>query len=128
LKVAYVDTSCLVAVALDEPGARGMAAKLRKVDRLFSANLLEAEFRSAMQREDVTAGVDQYLSAISWILPERALTAEIRVVLEHGYIRGADLWHLSCALYLCGDPTMLPFLTLDDRQRAVAAALGFPAG
>lgn len=127
MKVAYVDTSCLVALALDEPGARGLAARLRRVDRLFSANLLEAEFRSAMQREEVSAGVDQYLSAISWILPERTLTPEIRVVLEHGYVRGADLWHLSCALYLCGDPRMLPFLTLDDRQREVAAALGFPA-
>jgi hypothetical protein len=46
-------------------------------------------------------------------------------VLEHGYLRGADLWHLACALFVVDEPDMLTFLTLDTRQQEVAAALGF---
>ncbi len=118
MKVAYVDTSCIVAAAFGESEARGVTTALRSTDRLFSSNLLEAEFRAAMRREDVDAGADDYLSSISWILPERPLTTEIRVVLEHGYVRGADLWHLSCATYLAGDPACMQFLrSTSDRAR-----------
>lgn len=46
-------------------------------------------------------------------------------LLEVGYLRGADLWHLACALYLVEDPPEISFVTLDDRQRTVAAGLGF---
>ncbi len=126
MKLAYVDTSCVVAAAFAEPGARRVTMALRSAERLFSANLLEAEFRAAMRREDINAKTEDYLAGISWILPERLLTTEMRIVLEHGYVRGADLWHLSCATYLAGDPSALPFLTLDERQGEVAAAMGFP--
>jgi hypothetical protein len=46
-------------------------------------------------------------------------------VLEVGYLGGADLWHLACALYLVEDPPEMSFITLDDRQGTVAAGLGF---
>lgn len=45
--------------------------------------------------------------------------------LEVGYLRGADLWHVACALYLVEDAPELSFLTRDERQSAVAEALGF---
>lgn len=48
MKLAYVDTSCLVAIAVAEPGARKVAGRLGRLDRLFSSNLLEAELRSAL--------------------------------------------------------------------------------
>lgn len=41
------------------------------------------------------------------------------------YVKGADAWHLACALYAAGDPRDLTFLTLDRRQRTVARRLGF---
>jgi uncharacterized protein with PIN domain len=50
---AYVDTSCLVAIAFDEPEAARTAARLRRFERLFSSNVLEAELRSALRREGV---------------------------------------------------------------------------
>jgi len=45
--------------------------------------------------------------------------------LTHGDVRGADLWHLACALFLTSVPAQIGFLTLDQRQNELAAALGF---
>jgi hypothetical protein len=60
------------------------------------------------------------------VFPDRPLGPEIVRVLEAGYARGADVWHLATALYLADDPADLPFLTLDVRQRELARALGSP--
>ena len=57
--------------------------------------------------------------------PDRPLSPEIRRVLQAGYLRGADCFHVASALYFMDDPTGNTFLTLDTRQRAVAKALGF---
>jgi len=51
VRLAYVDTSCLVAIAFEEPGADAVAARLLRFDRRFSSNLLEAELRSTLLRE-----------------------------------------------------------------------------
>lgn len=122
---AYVDTSCLVAVALREPGVARLRRSLMGAERLFAANLLEAEFRVTMLREKVDDGIEDYLSWLSWIIPDRSLTPEMRVVLDEGYVRGAVLWHLACALFLPADPGELHFLTCDRRQGEIARALGF---
>lgn len=123
MKVAYVDTSCLVAVLLGEPGGREMARRLKSQDELVAANLLEAELRSVLAREGVTT--DAMALGVSWIVPDRPLSAEIARVLAAGSVRGADCWHLAAALYLAPDPSELTFLTLDRRQRDVALAVGF---
>ena len=124
---AYVDSSCLVAVAFDEPGARKLAARLRRFDRLFSSNLLEAELRSALVREGADGHIEDLLSWLTWVYPNRPLTPEYARITTAGYLRGADLWHLANALFLAPDPTDLSFLTLDGRQGAVARRLGFSA-
>ncbi len=125
MNVAYVDTSCLVAIAFAEKGlATGLTRRLRAVDELVSSNLLEAELRSVFTREKVA--LDSALPfPVSWILPDRPLTDEIARVLAAGYVRGADCWHLATALYLAEDPTSLAFVTVDERQKAVASSLGF---
>lgn len=46
-------------------------------------------------------------------------------MLAAGLVRGADCFHLAVALSLVANPRDLTFLTLDKRQRDVAAALGF---
>jgi hypothetical protein len=122
----YVDSSCIVAIAFDEPGARKMARRLRRFDRLFASNLLEAELRSALLREDVDGGIDSLLSWIAWVYPNRPLTPEFARIASAGYLRGADLWHLANALFLAPTPGELTFLTLDVRQAEVAEKLGFP--
>ena len=65
------------------------------------------------------------LSASSLRFPDRALTVEIEAVLDAAHLRGAEAWHLACALYLSPDPRELAFLTMDRQQARVAAALGF---
>lgn len=124
MRAAYVDTSCLVAIAFAEPGHERLAADLDSYDELLSSNLLEAELRSALVREQVDADVGPLTSRISCVYPDRTLTAEFGVVLESGHLRGADLWHLAVALYV--DPRHeIDFLTLDARQRQVSRRVGF---
>jgi uncharacterized protein with PIN domain len=124
VNAAYVDTSCLVAIAFAEPGYKAVASRLDRFDQLFASNLLEAELRAAFRREKVNAD-DTLLGSLSWVFPDRALTAEIEAVLDAGRVRGADAWHLACALYLSPDPRELAFLTMDRPQARVADALGF---
>jgi predicted nucleic acid-binding protein len=124
MKVAYVDTSCLVAISFGEGPASALTRRLKTFDELVSANLLEAELRAAFARERVPIDRDIPFS-ISWILPDRPLTAEIARTLEAGYVRGADCWHLATALYLAQEPSAISFVTVDERQQTVARALGF---
>jgi predicted nucleic acid-binding protein len=126
MKLAYVDTSCIISIVFDEPGSRRLARMLESRDRLFASNLLEAELRSALTREGVEAQGEGILSWISWIFPNRPLTKEFDRIASFGYLRGADLWHLATALFLSPNTDDLAFLTLDKRQAEIAARLGFP--
>jgi predicted nucleic acid-binding protein len=124
MKLAYVDTSCLVAIAFGEAGAAPLARRLARFDLLAASDLLEAELRSTFLRERVESD-PPLLSGFSWVVPDRPLHAEIARVLAAGYVRGADCWHLASALYLAEDPGAISFLTLDERQAGVAKVLGF---
>ena len=97
---------------------------MEKYDGLLSSNLLEAELRGAYAREGVQ-GAEDLLTWITWVMPNRPLTREIKAVLEAGYLRSADLWHLACALYVAGRPDNLTFISLDERQQEIARILGF---
>ncbi len=124
MSVAYVDTSCLVAIAFAERGATAIERRLGQFDELVSANLLEAELRGAFKRERVEFAAET-IAGMSWLIPDRPLTDEIARVLEVGYVRGADCWHLATALFLEAQPSSMVFLTLDATQRKVAKELGF---
>ncbi len=124
MSVAYVDTSALVAVAFDERGAAACSRKLDTFSRLVSSNLLEAELRAVFAREKHRF-TPSIVSGIEWVLPDRPLTHEFETVLNAGYLRGADLWHVATALYVTPEPGEISFITLDRRQRNVAMALGF---
>ena len=126
MRIAYVDTSCLVAIAFGERGTAALARRMNEFDELVASNLLEAELRSAFMREGVS-GAEPLLESVSWIAPDRPLGREIETVLAAGYLRGADCWHLATALYLSPEPAELTFLTLDEQQAGVAAVLGFQA-
>ena len=121
---AYVDTSALVAIAFNEPDSVAVARRLKKFSRLLSSNLLEAEMRTAFTREGREFD-EKYLLGLDWVLPDRPLSNEFRTVLEAGYVRGADLWHLATALYMAREPEQVSFVTLDNRRQTVAGTLGF---
>jgi hypothetical protein len=96
------------------------------MDRLFASNLLKAALRSALAREKLSADPTGLLSSITWVYPTRPLNGEFERVMVEGYVKGADLWHLACALFLAPEPKDLAFITLDKRQEEVARRLGFP--
>ena len=123
--VAVVDTSCLVALAFGEPGGASMSARMRRFDRLFASALLEAELAAAFRREEVDADITGVTGLLALISPDRPLTPELRRALDAGYLRGADLWHVACALFLSPNPADVTFLTLDVSQRRVARRIGF---
>ena len=124
MSVAYVDTSALVAIAFKERGGAAAARRLDGFTRLLSSNLLEAELRVAFAREGFEFETE-LVSGIEWVLPDRTLAPEFAKALQAGYLRGADLWHVAVALYVTEARIELSFITLDRRQRSVAAALGF---
>lgn len=124
MSVAYVDTSVMVAIAFGEDGADGLADRLNGFSRIISSNLLEAELRAACSREGCQVPTD-LLDRIGWILTNRPLSDEIKTALAAGYLRGADLWHVATALYAAPDPGAVSFITLNDNQARVAAALNF---
>ena len=124
MTVAYVDTSVLVAVAFNEASSTVLTTRLNGFSRRVASNLVEAELRAVFAREQCSFA-QEILAGIEWILPDRRLTPEISAVLEAGYVRGADLWHLATALYAAGTAGDMAFVTCDDRQGRIAAALGF---
>jgi hypothetical protein len=74
----------------------------------------------------VCAAFYQHVSAVTLVLPSRSFERERRS-LGLGRLRGADLWHVACALFVAGSrPGDLAFLSRDAAQRMVARRLGFP--
>jgi len=126
LTLAYVDSSCLAAVVLGEPGSRELLVRLSRYGQLFSSNLLEAEVRAVMAREKIAGNSGVLLSWITWVYPTRRLSQEFRRVGEVATLRGADLWHVACALFLRQKVQELAFITLDGAQAEAARELGFP--
>ena len=126
MKVAYVDSSCFVSIALGEPFYRELMVSLRRFDQIISSNLLEAELRSALAREGKVGTIKNLLAWLRWVYPTRPLTPEFDRILEIGTLKGSDLWHLACALSLVSKVPDLVFVTNDRRQGEIARALGFP--
>ncbi len=124
MAIAYVDTSALVAAAFGEPGSDAVAQRLNEFTGIVSSNLLEAELRSTYARERRHFETGR-LSRIDWVMPDRPLSPEFAVVLDTGYMKGADLWHMATALYIAPDPSEMYFITLDRKQQATASVLGF---
>jgi hypothetical protein len=122
---SYVDSSLVVAVMLQQGDWRARQSLLRLTAQLRSSPLLEAEVRAAHTREHCPSDPDEFLEKIDWVVPDGAPSERLREVLAHGYVRGADLWHLACALVAFGKGNGHDFLSLDERQRELAAALGF---
>jgi predicted nucleic acid-binding protein len=125
MRAAYVDTSILVALAFAEPGSPALRRKLRAVDALFSATLLESEMLATAAREGAIEPARRLLGLVRFVYSARRLTAEAHAALAHGVLRGADLHHIATALFLFPQPQEGFFLTLDGRQAEVAAKLGF---
>ncbi|HSR69651.1 MAG TPA: PIN domain-containing protein [Acidobacteriota bacterium] len=125
-EIAYLDTSLLCALAFAEESSGTLKRLLTNYDGVVSSNLLEAEFRAALEREKGSSvEADRWLGLVEWILPPHPLSQKIALILEVGYSKGSDLWHLACALDAFPKPEEVTFATLDRRQWQVAKELGF---
>ncbi len=124
MRAAYIDTSLLIGLRFDGGNnhARGVVSQFR----LYSSELLLAETLAFARRESLTEEqVSNAVAGISWVLPDRSLAPEMESIFGHGYLRGADAWHIACALFLGGDTFELRFLSLDTRQCDIAQKVGF---
>jgi len=121
----YLDTSWAVSIAFGESGHDALRAELERFGAFIASNLFEAELRATFAREGIDVFPDDLLTRIQWVMPLRPLTDELIRVLQAGYLRGGDAWHVACALYVSPTPADLSFLTMDVAQRRVAATLGF---
>ena len=128
MTTAYLDSSFLLAIVFGEPRAAPLRRVLAGFDRLLSSDLLVAECLSAAQREEVDRkAMVVSLRPVDLVLPSRSLQPEVAEVLDQGYLRGADLWHVACALFVAEDTrSEVAFLSRDEPQRRVARRLGFP--
>lgn len=126
-KVAYLDTSVLVALMLEERLRESVLEVLSRFRKPVSHHLAEAELLSVCSREQVS--IDTGLTAISRVeivYPRAQLSEQFQEILTRGYVREADLLHLGCALWLAGKTLEhLGFLSLDKKQSAIATKLGF---
>jgi predicted nucleic acid-binding protein len=124
MSAIYVDTSILVAMFFEGPTR--YPSLLQEIDTLMSSALIEAEFLSVIAREkaDINAGL-RYLKQISLVAPDRSLSKELEYIFSKSYVRGADAFHLACALYLDPKGSELKFLTADKQQEKAAQAIGF---
>jgi hypothetical protein len=124
LKAAYIDSSLLIGIRFQKFASTKIHA-IRQYE-LYSSELLIAEVLAFGKREGIEEDfLWESLKGLSWVIPEGSLFEECKRVIQCGYVRGADLWHLACACYLSPDPGELAFLTLEERQRDAAACLGF---
>jgi predicted nucleic acid-binding protein len=122
----YVDSSVVVAFLLGDAGASTFKRLRTKGVPLLSSSFLQAEVYSALARERLAPALaNPALSVFVWVLPDRPLANELQRTLTVGRLRGADAWHVACALRVSPEPDELGFATLDKPQRAVAASLGF---
>ena len=128
MAAAYVDSSFLLAIVFGEPQSTTLRRILDRYHDVFSSDLLIAECVSATMREHRDSdALPSALAAIEVVVPPRSLEAEFREAARHGYLRGGDLWHVACALFVAaGAFSDLAFLSRDTAQRRVAAELGFP--
>lgn len=129
MSAAYLDSSFLLAILLQQPRHRALRSVLARFDPLIAGDLLVAEVLATAAREGIPVeAVRPAIESIDLVLPDRSLEPEALEVLRHGRLRGADLWHLACALYVASDERDgLAFLSRDAPQRELARRLGFEA-
>ncbi len=124
LIAAYADTTALIPVLADEePVREAVLGRLNRYQILLSANLLDAEVRSAATFSGQELDMSM-LSGIRWIMPNRPLADEMAAIADIANLPAARLWHLAVALFFAELVPGLVFITLDEQQEAAARDLG----
>ncbi len=136
MKIVYAESSAVLAWLLDEPGQQNVVSELATADQVVTSALTVIECSRALARARETRRVkpaeelaalrllDQ--AAASWnILDISDRVAEgARGAFPHEPVRTLDAIHLATAMVFAEALGALRVLSLDDRVRANASALG----
>jgi len=132
--ILYLDTSALVKLFFNEPGAQLVINLVGKADSVITSQVAYAESCSALarRRRDKRLTEEEFQTAIKhlnelWPQMNSILVDEIQagaLAIKH-VIRGFDAIHLAAALELrTGENKAIEiaFCSFDDRQNAAARA------
>lgn len=134
----FWDTSAVVATLVDEPRTAVVRALLAADPDVVAWALTAVEATSALWRRHRASELDdvgrlaaeQRLGTFEagWrvVVDLEPVATGARALLARQPLRAADAVQLAAALFAAGgDPTRLPFVTLDDHLAAAARAEGF---
>jgi predicted nucleic acid-binding protein len=116
---AYVDTSALARVLLDESDGDAIRRELQRFERRVASRLLGVELRRVALREDAVEDAERMLESVVLLpIDERTLIAAEAVAPTA--VRTLDAIHLATALRLA-EADELDVLMTYDKQLANAA-------
>lgn len=122
---AYVDSSAIVKLIIDEPGSLGMVRWYVEAERVLSSRIGIIETDRAIARrlpDGRSAHGSQILDSIE-VFELDADIARHASAIDPSSLRTLDAIHLATALAI---PGVDAFVTYDDRLAAAARALGLP--
>jgi uncharacterized protein len=124
MTLAYVDSSALVKLVLDERDAAPMRRWYVEADRVVTSHVGAIETRRAVARKVVVPGhVDMVLRSVSIVLLSPAIGL-LAASLAPAGLRTLDAIHLATALEI--GPELEAFVTYDERLAAAAHEAGLP--
>jgi predicted nucleic acid-binding protein len=135
--IAYAESSAVLTWLLGEPGEEAVRRDLANADRVVASTLTKVECARALARGVVTErlGPADELAALqlldmasaSWVTLEMTgrVLDRARARFPHEPVRTLDALHLATAAMFHEAHGNLTMVSLDDRIRENAAALGF---
>lgn len=124
MNVAYVDSSALVKLVLDEADAAAMRRWYVEAERVVSSVIGLIETRRAVARKvDAPAHVNRILRTVTTLDLDGAIAAVASRAAPVG-LRTLDAIHLATALAIGSE--LEAFVTYDDRLADAARAVGLP--
>lgn len=123
-RVAYVDASALVKLALDEPESPAMLRWYVESDQVLSSRIGLIETRRATRRHVFDEAQLEVVLRSVLVLEVDAATAKRAAEVGPTELRTLDAIHLASALAIGAD--LDAFVTYDDRLADAARALGLP--
>jgi predicted nucleic acid-binding protein len=123
--IAYVDSSALVKLLVDESGSAGMTRWYVEAERVLSSRIGIIETRRAVARRSGNPDpglVDRILQSVEVFELDADIGRTAATVGPPG-LRTLDAIHIATALAI---PGVDAFVTYDDRLATAARALGLP--
>jgi len=123
MSVFYVDSSALVRLATDEPGAEAVSALISHDAEIMTSSVALVEVRRALGRIAPGYDPDDVLDQCIVIALDAGVIARAGV-LAPATLRSLDAIHVASALTVAAD--LDAFVTCDQRQASAAVAAGLP--